>query len=166
MRFHRLDGFARATSVEQVEERGARVVHASRILQLTRAGAGANDRCGRDLRLFRPDVAAPMLIEMEHDRNGLEVLDRDECLQLLSGCSLGRVAVSVGALPVILPVNFLLDRERILIRTGPGTKLDAATRDSVVAFEVDHIDPFSHGGWSVCLTGMAREVKDEAELAA
>ena len=83
---------------------------------------------------------------MEHDRNGLEVLDRDECLQLLSGCSLGRVAVSVGALPVILPVNFLLDRERILIRTGPGTKLDAATRDSVVAFEVDHIDPFSHGG--------------------
>jgi nitroimidazol reductase NimA-like FMN-containing flavoprotein (pyridoxamine 5'-phosphate oxidase superfamily) len=102
---------------------------------------------------------------MECDRNGLEILGRDECLQLLSGCSLGRVAVSVGALPVILPVNFLLDRERILIRTGPGTKLDAATRDSVVAFEVDHIDPFSHGGWSVCLTGMAREVKDEAELA-
>ena len=37
-------------------------------------------------------------------------------------------AVSVGALPVILPVNSLCDGERILIRTGDGTKLAAAAR--------------------------------------
>src|SRR6516165_11352239 len=86
---------------------------------------------------------------MDMDRNGLEILDRAECLHLLSGSVLGRIAVTVGALPVILPVNFLLDGDRILIRTGKGTKLEAATRDAVVAFEVDDVEPFSHSGWSV-----------------
>ena len=90
------------------------------------------------------------------DRNGLVVLGRTECLRLLSGASVGRLAVTVGALPVILPVNFLrLDRDRVLIRTTTGTKLDAATRHAVVAFEVDDFDSFSHTGWSVCVTGVA-----------
>jgi nitroimidazol reductase NimA-like FMN-containing flavoprotein (pyridoxamine 5'-phosphate oxidase superfamily) len=99
------------------------------------------------------------------DRNGLEVLDDGECRRLLAGQSFGRLAVTSGALPVILPVNFLLDDDRILIRTGAGTKLDAAMRDAVVAFEVDHAEPFSHGGWSVCVTGVARQIRDDAELA-
>jgi nitroimidazol reductase NimA-like FMN-containing flavoprotein (pyridoxamine 5'-phosphate oxidase superfamily) len=102
---------------------------------------------------------------METDRNGLEILDRDECLHLLAGAPLGRIAVSIGALPVILPVNYMLDGDRILIRTGEGTKLDAATRDAVVAFEVDHVDPFSHTGWSVCVTGRATELHDEGDVA-
>ena len=93
------------------------------------------------------------------------MLSRAESLRLLSGSSLGRVAVTMGALPVILPVNFLLDGDRILVRTSTGTKLDAATQDAVVAFEVDHVDPFAHSGWSVCVTGMAREVTDRDELA-
>ena len=66
---------------------------------------------------------------------------------------------------MILPVNFLCDGERILIRTGDGTKLAAAARDAVVAFEVDHVEPFSHTGWSVCVTGIAREISDEKQLA-
>jgi nitroimidazol reductase NimA-like FMN-containing flavoprotein (pyridoxamine 5'-phosphate oxidase superfamily) len=98
---------------------------------------------------------------MDMDRNGLEILDRAECLHLLSGSVLGRIAVTVGALPVILPVNFLLDGDRILIRTGKGTKLEAATRDAVVAFEVDDVEPFSHSGWSVCVTGRATELRDD-----
>jgi nitroimidazol reductase NimA-like FMN-containing flavoprotein (pyridoxamine 5'-phosphate oxidase superfamily) len=102
---------------------------------------------------------------VEFDRNGLEVLGRAESLRLLSGSSLGRLAVTIGALPVILPVNFLLDGDRILIRTSPGTKLDAATQDAVVAFEVDHVDPFAHSGWSVCVTGTARELTDRDDLA-
>jgi nitroimidazol reductase NimA-like FMN-containing flavoprotein (pyridoxamine 5'-phosphate oxidase superfamily) len=101
---------------------------------------------------------------MDIDRNGLEVLDEAECRRLLSRSSLGRLAVTSGALPVIVPVNFLLDGDRILVRTGEGTKLDAAVRDAVVAFEIDNTEPFSHAGWSVCVTGVAREVRDEAEL--
>lgn len=101
---------------------------------------------------------------MDQDRNGLEVLDRNECLRLLATASFGRVGVSLGALPVILPINFRLVGERIVFRTGRGSKLDAATRNAVVAFEVDDIEPFSHAGWSVAVTGEAREVTDADEL--
>jgi hypothetical protein len=97
---------------------------------------------------------------MEIDRNGLEVLDRDECLRLLGTCTLGRVGLSSGALPMVLPVNFRLVGDRIVFRTSAGTKLDAATRNAVVAFEVDDIDPIYHSGWSVVVTGVARDVTD------
>jgi nitroimidazol reductase NimA-like FMN-containing flavoprotein (pyridoxamine 5'-phosphate oxidase superfamily) len=99
------------------------------------------------------------------DRNGLEILRRDECLQLLGSVVLGRVGITVGALPVILPVSFRLIGERILFRTGVGTKLDAATRHAVVAFEVDEMDLLSHSGWSVVVTGPTREVTDPVALA-
>jgi uncharacterized protein len=102
---------------------------------------------------------------MDVDRNGLEVLDRDESLRLLGSAVLGRIAISSGALPTVLPVNFRFDGRRILFRTGVGTKLDAATDNAVVAFEVDEVDPATESGWSVVVTGMAREVKDHTELA-
>jgi nitroimidazol reductase NimA-like FMN-containing flavoprotein (pyridoxamine 5'-phosphate oxidase superfamily) len=101
---------------------------------------------------------------METDRNGLEILDRAECLRLLSGSSLGRVALSIGAVPVILPVNFLLEGDRILIRTGEGTKLAAAARNAVLAFQVDNADSFGHCGWSVSVTGTSTEITEQDEL--
>lgn len=101
---------------------------------------------------------------MEVDRNGLEVLDRDECLRLLAHKRFGRVGVTDGALPTILPVNYWSDGTSVYVRTSPGTKLDAALRDAVVAFEVDDVDMFDHAGWSVVVTGVAREVTDRDEL--
>lgn len=102
---------------------------------------------------------------MEIDRNGLEVLTRDECLRLLGRATLGRLAITSGALPMVLPVNFRLVGERIVFRTGAGTKLDAATNGNVVAFEVDDMDPLWHTGWSVVVTGVASEVTDPADRA-
>ena len=102
---------------------------------------------------------------MKFDRNGLEVLERDECISLLSHAKVGRLAITSGALPVIVPVNFLLDGDRILIRTSAGTKLAAAVANAVVAFEIDDVDTLSHSGWSVSVTGIAREVTDAADLA-
>ena len=102
---------------------------------------------------------------MEVDRNGLEVLSRDECLRLLGSAGLGRVAVTTAALPTILPVNFRFDGRQILIRTGRGTKLDAATRNAVVAFEADEVEPATREGWSVVVTGVARDLTDPDELA-
>ena len=101
---------------------------------------------------------------MELDRNGLEVLGREESLHLLATARLGRIGISSGALPTVLPLNFRFDGRQILFRTGVGTKLDAATRHAVVAFEVDEIDAEAETGWSVVVTGVAREVTDPAEL--
>lgn len=95
---------------------------------------------------------------MELDRNGLQVLDRAECLRLLRSAPVGRIGITSGALPTILPVNFLIDGDQLLIRTGRGSKLDAATRNAVVAFEVDSVDAATRSGWSVVVTGVAREV--------
>ena len=100
-----------------------------------------------------------MLVE-----GGLELLSEDECIALLGRAKLGRVGVTIGALPAIFPVNFRLVDGTIVFRTGPGTKLAAALRRAVIAFEVDAIDETYHEGWSVLVVGEAREV-DDPELA-
>jgi len=101
---------------------------------------------------------------MEVDRNGLEVLDREDCLRLLAGATLGRVGLTSGALPMVLPVNFLLDGDRVLVRTSRGSKLEAALRGAVVAFEADDFHSMHHSGWSVAVTGVASEVSQPADL--
>lgn len=101
---------------------------------------------------------------MATDAHGLEVLDRETCLELLAGARVGRLGLSVDALPVVLPVNFAVDGDEIVVGSGPGGKLRAAVRGNVVAFEVDEWDPLSHEGWSVLVRGHSRVLEDEAEL--
>ena len=103
---------------------------------------------------------------MDVDRNGLEVLERDHCLALMRSVPLGSIGLSLQALPVVLPVNFVLDpdHERVLVRTSDGAKLRAALDGVIVAFEVDHIDPISHTGWSVLVQGSSTVVTDPAEI--
>jgi nitroimidazol reductase NimA-like FMN-containing flavoprotein (pyridoxamine 5'-phosphate oxidase superfamily) len=98
------------------------------------------------------------------DRNGLELLDRAECLRLLAQRNFGRVGLTLGALPTILPVTYRLIEGRVVFRTGVGQKLAAATEHAVIAFEVDEMDALSHSGWSVVVTGVAEEVVDTAEI--
>ena len=97
-------------------------------------------------------------------RTALEALDADECLRLMRGCAVGRLAVVVDSTPLVFPVNFTLDGRAIVLRTSAGTKLYAA-RDGVVGFECDDIDRVYHTGWSVIVTGMAEEVTNPAETA-
>lgn len=96
--------------------------------------------------------------------DGLEILDEDECLRLLVTVPIGRVALSYDALPAVFPVNFALYDRRIVFRTGRGSKLDAAVRHSVVAFEVDQFDAHYHSGWSVLAVGRADDITDNLEI--
>lgn len=96
---------------------------------------------------------------MTEDRNGLEVLGRQESLTLLATATVGRIGITRSdGVPLVLPVNFCLEDERILLLTTEGSKLDAATDERTVAFEVDDFDPIYHSGWSVVVTGVARAV--------
>jgi nitroimidazol reductase NimA-like FMN-containing flavoprotein (pyridoxamine 5'-phosphate oxidase superfamily) len=92
-------------------------------------------------------------------------LTRSECFELLAREHLGRVAVVDDRGPVVVPVNFVLDRHVVVFRTDEGTKLDVASRGGRVAFEVDGSDAVAHTGWSVLIRGEAVEVTDPAELA-
>lgn len=84
-----------------------------------------------------------------------------ECRRLLAEGSVGRLAVVRGGYPVVVPVNYAVHEERIVVRTGPGTKLSGAHRHRV-AFEVDSIDEAWRTGWSVLVQGFAVEVTPEA----
>jgi nitroimidazol reductase NimA-like FMN-containing flavoprotein (pyridoxamine 5'-phosphate oxidase superfamily) len=99
------------------------------------------------------------------DGRGMVELGPEECLALLGSVPVGRVGVTIDALPAVLPVNFVVWRGSIAFRTVPGTKLDAAAAGAVVAFEVDGYGGDLPGGWSVLVRGIAREVTDAAELA-
>ena len=91
---------------------------------------------------------------------GLELLTEYEALALLRTGEIGRVGVTVGALPAIFPVNYRVIDGAVVFRTSPGSKLNAAASGSVVAFEVDDHDPESRTGWSVLVVGRAAVVHD------
>jgi nitroimidazol reductase NimA-like FMN-containing flavoprotein (pyridoxamine 5'-phosphate oxidase superfamily) len=101
---------------------------------------------------------------VEIDRNGLEILERETCMRLLATAAFGRIAIHVDALPVIIPVNYVATDRGIVVRTASGAKLEHATDQAVVAFEVDAIDPIFHTGWSVAVTGMAHRLSSVDDL--
>mgnify|MGYP001024768955 FL=1 len=97
-------------------------------------------------------------------------LDSAEALLLLGTVSIGRIVFTQHALPTIRPVNHVVDHGAIVIRTHEGAALTSRTRLTdgpgvVVAYEADSIDPVTHLGWSVVVTGYARLVTDARELA-
>ena len=93
-------------------------------------------------------------------RPALQTLSRAECLRLLGTRKVGRFAfIAREGLPLILPVNYALDGESILIRSGVGPKLQAAERGELVSFEVDDLDETARGGWSVVVTGTAERLR-------
>ena len=96
----------------------------------------------------------------ENEFSAATVLTESECFQHLSQVSLGRIAISIDALPVILPVHFVLSNESVIFPTVAGSKVDTATTGTVVAFQADEQDPFSGDYWSVLLQGMASAAGD------
>lgn len=100
-----------------------------------------------------------MLIE-----EGLELLDEPECRSLLAGGTIGRVGMTVAALPVILPVNYAYLDGDVVFRTSDGTKLRASQAGTVVAFEVDSYDTDAQSGWSVLAVGRAREITESDDI--
>ena len=101
---------------------------------------------------------------MYSDGQALKQLIRDECLQLMASVPVGRIIYTRQALPAVELVNFALDDGDIIIRTEYGSKLSAATRGAVVAFEADSLDADRQVGWSVTAIGHSREVTDSDEI--
>ncbi|WP_028927839.1 pyridoxamine 5'-phosphate oxidase family protein [Pseudonocardia acaciae] len=94
----------------------------------------------------------------------LRRLDEDESLRLLGSVSLGRVVFTHNAMPAIRPVNHIVDAGNVIIRTHLGAAV-LSRLGEVVAYEADSIDPDTHLGWSVVVTGWAHRV-GEPDLAA
>lgn len=99
---------------------------------------------------------------MSTERNSSEIsaLTRAECWQILSSRSVGRIGVVVQQFPLIIPVNYALDGETVVVRTAPGTVV-AHADDAAVTFQIDQFDDADRSGWSVLLRGHGRSVSIE-----
>ncbi|RJN32862.1 pyridoxamine 5'-phosphate oxidase family protein [Nesterenkonia natronophila] len=87
-----------------------------------------------------------------------EILDAQDCWDLLRSVSLGRLAVWSEDHPEIFPLTYLIDRQTVVFRTGTGTKLTAALRGAPVALEADGVDPRTNVAWSVVVKGPATAI--------
>ncbi len=85
----------------------------------------------------------------------LRELGREECVRLLETHHVGRIAFADDSGPDVLPVNYVMDGDDILLSTtGYGAIARAAT-GARVAFEIDEADEFNESGWSVVVRGRA-----------
>ncbi len=111
-----------------------------------------------------PRAAAPTLTEdvtrkevaMWIDQRGSEIIERPEALRLLSVAATrrdhGRLGVTIvgnpDEAPLVVPVDFVVDDHRVLVRLGPG-RLCELTVGRLVAFEVDEVDRSGGTAWSI-----------------
>ena len=86
-----------------------------------------------------------------------------ECRRLIVPGGVGRIAFGTISGPVVVPVNFAVLADTLVIRTAEGTVIDGHA-DEQVALEVDHIDEALCQGWSVLVRGPAHRVAHPAEL--
>lgn len=100
-----------------------------------------------------------------HDQRGLEILSRDECVRLLRAGGVGRLAWFDGRRPIVRPVNFAMDGDRLVIRTGEGTIFRAAQLALAATFEVDQTSNVDHTAWSVIVDGTIGRAEDDAARA-
>jgi uncharacterized protein len=116
-------------------------------------------RRSRDFRPLDGGVSSPHAGTVLVDE-GLELVDEPEAMRLLAGGDVGRVGLTIGALPAIFPVNYRLVDGCIVFRSSPGSKLSAAASRAVVAFEVDDYNAADRSGWSVLVVGQSNVVDD------
>jgi nitroimidazol reductase NimA-like FMN-containing flavoprotein (pyridoxamine 5'-phosphate oxidase superfamily) len=101
----------------------------------------------------------------------MEKLDEAECLRLVAGSVIGRIAYVGQYDMTILPVNYRLVDGAVLFRTaqdsltGEDLRTGIAHADYKVAFEVDRFDETVREGWSVLIWGPAHHLDSEAERA-
>lgn len=95
----------------------------------------------------------------------LASLSAGECRSLIARGGVGRVVfVEPGRGPVAVPVNYRMDGDDVVFRTGGDTRLADAVRQASVSFDVDHLDEALGEGWSVLLTGTASMITEPGEL--
>ncbi|MGY1822927.1 pyridoxamine 5'-phosphate oxidase family protein [Geodermatophilus sp. SYSU D00079] len=95
----------------------------------------------------------------------LRDLDVWECRALLGTATLGRLAFTQNALPMILPGHFRIRGAEVVVAILAPSSIASARNEHVVVFEVDTYDEATREGWSVSVIGPSRLVVDAEEIA-
>ncbi len=94
----------------------------------------------------------------------LERITAAECRQLIAPGGIGRIGFPTVSGVMILPVNYAMVANTIVLRTSSGGVIGAHA-DADVSFEVDHIDEALEQAWSVLVQGPAHRVIQHTEVA-
>lgn len=92
---------------------------------------------------------------------GLIELDRQECMELLVAKAVGRLAYVVDNGARILPFNYIVAEDSVILRTVPDGEIYHHAISSICAFEVDETDEFFQSGWSVVVVGRLELATEE-----
>jgi hypothetical protein len=88
-------------------------------------------------------------------------LSAEECWALLRTQELGRVAYRLVDEVHIVPINYLVDRGRLIVRTASGNKLLAAALHSDAALEIDCVEETT--AWSVVARGRFHRLSEDEQ---
>jgi nitroimidazol reductase NimA-like FMN-containing flavoprotein (pyridoxamine 5'-phosphate oxidase superfamily) len=86
-------------------------------------------------------------------------LSREECQGLLESGQVGRIGFTDPEGPVVLPVNYVMVGDCVVVATSPYGSLARNAKSASVAFEVDAIDEFTESGWSVLVRGQTSVIE-------
>lgn len=90
-------------------------------------------------------------------------LTPEVCRLLLAAATGGHLALSQGALPLVVPVTCAVDGEDLLVRAGLGLIGKVPAQPGVVAFQTEGTSPDGSSWWEILVQGRA-EVLDERRL--
>ncbi|MEV0465887.1 pyridoxamine 5'-phosphate oxidase family protein [Nocardia tengchongensis] len=93
----------------------------------------------------------------------LRELSAADSLKRLAGAQYGRIVYSRRGLPIIRPVNHIVEEDVVVVRAHLGASLLRGD-GQVVAYEADSFDEHTRQGWSVIVTGVARVVMDPEQV--
>jgi uncharacterized protein len=88
-------------------------------------------------------------------------LTLDECRSLLQSQQVGRVAFTDPDGPVVLPINYTLVGDQVVVATSAYSSLARNAPSAPVAFEIDMVDEFTQSGWSVLVRGRTSVVEGQ-----
>lgn len=97
----------------------------------------------------------------EYPEDPVEVLSDDECWQLLRSEEFARLAYRLVDEVHLVPLNYVVEGDGLLIRTTSGNKLLAAALHSDVALEIDWHDDTT--AWSVVARGRLRRLEENEQ---
>lgn len=96
----------------------------------------------------------------------LHDLSHEECLRLLAAGDLGRVAFPSPTGQQIIPVNYRVHDDAIVVRTTPDSELGLHGPGAEAAFETEELNRERRTGWSVVAKGRMHVMTSQAEVAA
>jgi nitroimidazol reductase NimA-like FMN-containing flavoprotein (pyridoxamine 5'-phosphate oxidase superfamily) len=94
----------------------------------------------------------------------LRELNFEDCVRLLRASAVGRAAVMTPQGPQIIPLNYTVADDAVIVATSPYGALGTYGPGGLVAFEVDDVDAGTRTGWSVVLRGRAAALDGRAAV--